>query len=328
MQTAQLGGPIGPLLDPATGQSLQANVQGSFTYSPAGDASAVARLQAALLHATQQVVADKLARNQIAIPTLAHSLPHLTAEIIHASGAAAMGVQVHGLQVNVHVTAPAGPAPYAGQLPPDPHTQMQNRMQQIAQDRLDPRNYEVKATVEVGGFKLNASSDKGFDSDGLAKQATEKAKTELVWWGIGCVVVGLVVIGLAGLGFYIWYQVKKSSSPPSADSAEVEKASWDGKAEFTCGGNDSVKIEGVKAKLASGTAITAQGSCRLELVDVEIDAPIAIYAGANAKVVVKGGAVQGKDAAAKALGNATITFEGTKVTGKKDALGGAKITGP
>jgi hypothetical protein len=45
-------------------------------------------------------------------------------------------------------------------------------------------------------------------------------------------------------------------------------------------------------------------------------------------VNVKGGKVTGKDAAAKALANAKIHFSGTKVTGKKDALGNAKIDGP
>jgi hypothetical protein len=334
VHTAQLGGPIGPLSDPATGQQVAATAQGRFTYQCAGDPSAVLpQLQAALLQSTTRVLQQKLSANQVALPTIASSLPYFVQEIVAQSGAAAMGVQMGQLELGVQVQAPQPAiAPYTGPLPPDPQTQMQNRMQQIASERLDPSNYNVRAKIKVGGFNINASSDGGIDTDGLANQVKAKAKSEIIWYGIGCAILGVVVLALAGLGFYIWSEAKSGSSaattPNKATSGDAEDVVWDGKSEFSCGGSKNVRIKGVTAKLDSGTAINASGGCRVELVNCDITAPVGIQALANAVVVVKGGKVNGKDAAAKALGNAKVTFEGTAVTGKKSALGAAKIEGP
>lgn len=329
MPQGQLGGPIGPLLDPATNQSLPASVQGVFTFEASGDPNAVLpQLQAGLLRATGAVIQQKLSANQVALPTLAQSLPYFVQEIIAQSGAAQLGVRVDQLQLGVNVQ-PAQPAvaPYTGAMPPDPYTQAQNRMAQIAKDKLDPRNYEVEARINVGGFRINASSDKGLDTQGLADQVTNKVRSEVVWWGIGCVIVGIVVVGLGGLGFYIYRTAKSSVGPNTASADDASDKKWDGKSELTCGGSDNLRIKGVTAKV-DDTAVTALGNCRIELVDCDITGKVGISAGANAVVVVKGGKVTGKDEAASALGNAQITFDGTKVTGKKKSLGGAKIVGP
>ncbi|HTJ84361.1 MAG TPA: hypothetical protein VL400_21730, partial [Polyangiaceae bacterium] len=270
--------------------------------------------------------------------TLAQSLPYYTQEIIARSNAQSLGVQVTGLNLQVQVQAPTGIVPYQGQLPPDPNTQLQNRMQQIAEQRLNPENYTVKAQINIGGFKLKGSSDKGFDTDGFVNQAQEKAKTEVVWLGIGCAVVGLVVLGAAGLGWYIWSEARKGSagnktasgdeSGDSKEEGDAADAKWDGKSPFNCGGSKHLLIKGVTAKLDKDTAINAAGNCVLDIEDSDITGNVGIQAGANAVVNVKGGKVTGKDAAAKALANAKIHFSGTKVTGKKDALGNAKIDGP
>jgi hypothetical protein len=336
MHQGQLGGPIGPLVDPATGQQTPAQVQGRFVFVYNGNPAQVQQqLGAMLLDATNRVIAQKLAQNQVALPTLAQSLPHFVQEIIAQSGAQQVGAQITQLELQVQVQQPAGPAPYQGQLPPDPYQQTANRMQQIAADRLNPENYTVKAQVNIGGFKLKGSSDKGFDTDGLVDQAKDKAKTELVWYGIGCAVVGLVIIGLGGLGWYVYAEAKKGSTAgsksdsgetASGDASEAKEEKWDGKSPFTCGGNKKLKIKGVTAKLDKDTAITAQGNCQLTLEDCDITAKVGIEAGANAVVTVKGGKVTGTEAAAKALANSKIKFDGTKVTGKKD--GGAKIEGP
>ena len=332
MPTAQLGGPIGPLLDPATGQRVQASVSGTFGYQTAGDPNVVVpQLQAALLQAASRVIQQKLSTNQVALPTLAQSLPHYLQEIMQETGAHELGAQVGELALQVQVAMPTPAiAPYTGALPPDPQTQMANRMQQMAADRLDPRNYEVKARIDIGGFRINASSSKGIDEQGLQNQLVEKVKSTIIWWAIGGFVILCVVIGLAILGWYVWRQVDATTSgkPNSAKSEDADKTKWDGKSGFTCGGSDNVRIEKTHAKLDGDTAITAQGSCRIELVDVDIDAKVGIQAGANAVVIVKGGKVSGSEAAANALGNAKITFDGTKVTGKKKALGNAKIQGP
>jgi hypothetical protein len=308
---------------------LQATAQGSFTYQAPGDPSAVLpQLRAALLSATGRVLQQKLSSNQVALPTLAQSLPYFTQDIIAQSGAQQMGVRIDQLTLGVNVATPAPAAgAYQGALPPDPQTQLQNRMEQIAKQKLDPRNYEVEARINIGGFKVKASTDKGLDTQGLADQVTNKVRSEVTWWAIGCGVVALVVIGLAGLGFYIYRQAKGSLGPNTASAEDADEKKWDGKSELTCGGSDNIRVKGVTASL-DDTAVTAQGNCRIELVDCDITAKTAISAGANAVVVVKGGKVTGKSEAASALGNAKITFDGTKVTGKKSALGGAKITGP
>lgn len=333
MFNGQLSGPIGTLPDPTTGQQLAAMAQGRFTFVAHGDPNTLApQIAHALMQATQRVLSQKLSTNQVALPTLAQSLPYYVQEIIAASGVAQHGVTVQQLELAVQVQQPAAQAGYQGALPPDPHTQMQNRMAQIAQERMDPRNYEVKATVEIGGFKLQGSSDKGFDTDGLAKQGIEKAKSELIWWGIGAVIVVLVLLGLAGLAWYVYREYKNPSTgtgataSDKADGKSGKSATWDGKEPFKCGGNDKLTISGVSAKFDKGTAVTASGNCKLELTDVNLDAAIGIVAEGNAVVTVKGGSVTGKEAAAKTTTqNAKVSFSGTKVTGKKD---GKNIEGP
>ena len=333
MFNGQLNGPIGTLPDPTTGQQLAAMAQGRFTFAAQGDPNTLMpQIAQALMQATQRVLSHKLSSNQVALPTLAQSLPYYVQEIIAASGVAQHGVTVLQLELAVQVQQAAAQAGYQGALPPDPHTQMQNRMAQIAQERLDPRNYEVKATVEIGGFKLQGSSDKGFDADGLAKQGIDKAKSELLWWGIGAVIVLLVLIGLAGLAWYVYREYKNPSTgtgaaaSDKADGKSGKSATWDGKEPFKCGGNDKLTISGVSAKFDKGTAVTASGNCKLELTDVTLDAAIGILAEGNAVVTVKGGSVTGKEAAARTTTQtAKIAFSGTKVTGKKD---GKNIDGP
>jgi hypothetical protein len=337
MHTLQLGGSLGSFTDPATQQLVSPSAFGTVTFQYGGDPAAVGdQLRVALMNAAKQVVSEKLAQNQVALQTLGISMPHFVPEIIARSGAAQWGVQITHLELQVKVDVPA-PAAYGGPLPPDPQTQMENRMKEIAAERLDPRNYEYEAQVNIGGFKLKASTDGGLDSDGLANQVKEKAKSEVIWWGIGCTVIFLVVAGLGGLAYWIYLEADKSTASPSSkkgdkggggDEDEAETVEWDGKEPFSCGGSKKIKIEGVKAKVNKGTAITAQANCELELEDVEIVADIGIQTGANAVVRVKGGSVEGKTAAAKALGNSQIIFDGTKVKGKKEKLGGAKIEGP
>src|SRR5258706_8652624 len=137
-------------------------------------------------------------------------------------------------------------------------------------DRLDPRNYEYAAKVNIGGFKIKASTDGGLDTEGLKTQVKEKAKTEIIWYGIGCVVVGFVVVGLIGLAIYIFSAFRGSAVGAGPSTGTAKAASWDGKTPFTCGGNDAVKLDGVTAKIDSGTAITASGNCRIELTNVNI----------------------------------------------------------
>lgn len=324
MATTAFSGALESLIDPTTGQPVAGTVSGTITYE--GPDTSVAQLQAAILRASANVLRAKLAANQVAVPTIAQSLPYFAQEIAMQCGAAALGVQVTGLQL-AFTPAPAAPAaPTQQPMPLDPMAATKQAFDKRLQEKLDPENVEVRGQVNIGGFKVRASSKGGLDTGGLVEQAKGKAKTELIWYAGGCVIIGIVLVGLCGLGGYIFYGVRSGGSGVSP--SEAQASAWNGQTPLSCGGNDSIRIEGVTAALPNDTAISAGGNCHVELVNVNITAKVGISAGANAVVTVTGGSVTGTEAAASALGSATITFSGTTVTGEKSALGGAHITGP
>lgn len=323
MHSIQIGGQLGAFPD-ATGQPVQLSAFGSVSFEYGGDPNAIQpQLNNAILMAARNVIGAKLQSNQAALPTLAQSMPYFVQEIAAQSGAQSLGVQITQLQLQVNVPQ-AAPPPQPMAMPPTPMESAANALGQAAANKLDPRNYEYEAKINVGGFKIKASTDGGLDTDGLKKQAVDKAKSTVIWWAAGCLIVGLVVVGLAGLGGYIWYTAANSSSPAKGPG---KAATWDGKSPFTCAGADNVKLEGVTANLSAGTAITASGACKLEVINCNIKAPIGIDASGSASVEVKGGSVEGSQFAAKGGANAKINFSGTKVTGKAQPSANAKITG-
>jgi hypothetical protein len=326
MHSIQVGGQIGPFVDPATGQSVPCRFFCSVTFTAQGDPTALASLlQSRVVMAANNVIGQKLSSGQVALPTLQQSVPYYVDEIIAAAGTAQMGIQIMQLQITgFEVLMPAPPAAPPVAMPPTPMQSAANAFGQAAANELDPRNKEYEARLNVGGFKIKASTDGGLDTAGLKNQVVDKAKSTVIWYAAGCLIVGLVVLGLAGLGGYIWYSASSSSSPASGPA---KAAKWDGKGEFSCSGSDNLKLEGVTANLSSGTAIRASANCKLTLVNCNITAPTGIEAAANAEVEVSGGSVNSTQFSAKALGTSKVTFKGTKVTGKTQALGGAKITG-
>jgi hypothetical protein len=141
----------------------------------------------------------------------------------------------------------------------------------------------------------------------------------MIWaWIIGAIIIVLLVIGGGILGIYVWYQAKNSGNAAVPTKAP-EAATWDGKATFTCDGNDSVSLKNVKAT----AGIEANGNCKLTLDNCTITAPVGISADGNAKVTVTGGSITGSTAAIKAVGISTVTVSGATVKGKvvKDSLG-------
>jgi hypothetical protein len=328
MENVSFGGRLGSMHDRASGQQIGGQVFGSFSFRAQGDESSLMPLlQQKLVQATSQVIANKLMTNQVAVPTIAGSAPYYVSEIIAAVGADQLGAQITDLKLTVKVDnlyeAAAMPAAPAA-MPPNPMQAMQNAYAQAARDQLDPSNYDVHAKINVGGFKINASTDGGIDTEGLKDQVKDKVKTELIWYGIGCVVVGFVLVLLGAIAIYAYSTMSGSAAP----TGEGKAAAWDGSSTFSCGGNDNVKLTGVTANLPTSTAIKASGNCKLDLVGVDITAKNGIEALANAKVTVTGGSIKATDKAASALGAASITFSGTTVSGKQQALGSAKITGP
>lgn len=330
MQQGQVGGRVGPFTDPAMGGQVSGTVHGTFSYTATGDTSqSLPWVQQQLMLAINNVLAQKLASQQVAVQTMSGSLPYYTQEILAQCQTQQAGVTVSDLQLQLQLDAPppgqGAPAPYGGPMPATPMQAMGDAFSQEAKDRLDPSNYNVKAKIKVGGFNVNASTDGGLDVDGLGKQAVDKVKSNVIWYAGGCLVLFIV---LAGVGGIIAYSLYNSGSPATAKAGGGKAAAWNGKSTFECKGNDNVKLEGVTASIASGSAIKASANCRLELSKVTISAPVGIEASGNAKVTMNGGAVTGSEAAAKASGLAKITFTGTTVTGKTDAKAPASITGP
>ncbi|MCA9629194.1 MAG: hypothetical protein KC766_16045 [Myxococcales bacterium] len=323
------------LRDPSTQQPVQTNIFGTVTYSLNGDPAQYGDyVKQAVSKAAEQLIAQKLASNQLAVPTLSMSAAALAPEIAQAAQAQMQGVQVSHIEIQINPEQAPAPQPLApAQMPPTPMQAMQNSFQEKAQNALDPSNYEVKAKLNIGGFKVGMSSEDGLDTDGLKKQAVDKAKSKLIGCVIAAVIGFIVLIGIIGLAWYIYAEAKKSTVTPAtpggaaAAASDLKDADWDGKTPFTCGGNDAYKIKGVTAKLTSGTAISAGANCTLVIEDSNIEAPTGVSALGNSNITIKGGSVKGKTAALKAIGNCKITVEGAKIDGKVTKLGKAVIEG-
>lgn len=308
----QFGGPIGPFLDNVQQRQVPVEVFGTADFmsnqppSPQLDQ----HVQTQLLQAIRSVVDHKMATGQLTFRHLGTGdIAGVIPEIIGASGLAQQGIRIGNLTMQFGID---------GHRPAGPPQQRQPQQQQV----------QVEARFNVGGLNINASSNKGLDTKGLQNQLADKAKSNILWYGIGCGILLVVGLGIAGLGVYIWYSAKSGMSASTGGSSSKATAStWDGKSPFTCGGNDSITINGVKANLSS-TAISAGGNCSLTLASCDITAPIAIDAVGNATVTVTGGSLNGATNSVKASGNAKVNMTGTTVTGKTLATGIAKITGP
>lgn len=309
MPTAQLGGPIGPFRDNVQQRDVPVVVVGTCDYmtnGPTADPALDNQVQMRLLQAIRQVIGQQMASGQLSFRHLHEcNLGAALGEIVAASQLAQMGVQVGNLSLRFGIDG-REPAPAPQQAPA----------------AAGPQMPEVRAKIKVGGFNINASSTGGVDTAGLTNQLKDKAKSQLIWYGVGCGILLVVGLGLGGLGLYIW----KSASSDAPSPAAAAASKWDGKSPLTCGGNDVVKVEGVTAKLA-GTAITAGGNCHLTLVNVNVTAPTGIEAGGLAVVTVQGGSISATTLAVHAGGGAQVKVTGTTITGKTQAEGGAKITG-
>lgn len=161
----------------------------------APDPQAAAYASAAVQQAVQTVVGGRLARNELALPTLAMSLPHLLAEI---AAQARLALSQRGLQlgdlalqasVPQHGVAPAAAAIAAAPTP----------LSSVAGSFASNLGSHVASSiptgvkVKVGGFSVRADKD-GIDGGHFASQLADKAKDKL----LGCAIVGGVVL-LLGL---------------------------------------------------------------------------------------------------------------------------------
>ena len=306
MPTAQLGGLIGSFPDNVQGRDVPVMVVGTFDFTaPAsgGDPGELENwVRGSLLNAIRSVIGQKMLDGQLTFRHLAEgNIGAVMGEIIAAANLGEHGIQVGNLSLQFGID---GRAPGTAPQQADPSPQ-----------------HVVHAEIRVGGFNINASTEKGLDTKGLTNQLKDKVKSNLIWYGAGCAILLIVGVGIAGLALYVW---KTSSGGSSPGSATVSK--WDGKTPFACGGNDVVKIEGVTAKLAA-TAVTAAGNCHLTLVNVSLTAPTGIEAMGTAVVTMQGGSITATTLSVHAGAAAQVHVTGTTVSGKTTAEGAAKITG-
>lgn len=181
----------------------------------------------------------------------------------------------------------------------------------------------AKGNFEMGdGWRLQVKVDGKTPEDFLKHKASS-----MIWgWIIGAVIVGIVVLTFVGVGIYVYVVAKDSGAGGGATARTASAGKWDGKTTFECSGNDAISLSGVTANV-SGTAIRASGNCQLTLSGVEITAPTGIDASASAKVTMTGGSITSSTRAVNAAANAQVTFVGTRVSGKVDKAGAAKVIG-
>jgi hypothetical protein len=315
--TLQIAGPIGPFLDNVQQRQVPVVVMATCEYLSGGPPADPARdhhVQQQLLAAIRDVVARQMGSGALSFRHLGTGdVAAVVPEILAASGLERSGIRVGNLSMAFGID---GRAPHPGPPPgARPHAQQA------------PQMPEIEARIHIGGLKIKANSKGGIDTAGLQNQLVDKAKSQIIWWAIGAGILVVVLLGILGLGLYIWRSAVSTGSP-SGSAAAAAAASWDGKTPFRCGANDKVAIANVKARVSGEPAITASGNCVLTLTNVDVTAPTAIEAAGNAVVTVQGGSLDGSAFAVHAAGGSKVTLTGTKVTGKAQAVGGAKITGP
>jgi len=195
----QFGGPIGPFRDNVQQRDVPVIVMGTCEYQSSNPPNPQLDgwIQGQLLGAIRNVIGEKMATGQLTFRHLGMGqIAFVMPEIVAASGLAQQGVHIGNLtmQFGIDGHPPAGSAP-----------------QQQAMQPQQPQ-YDVEARIDVGGLRINASTDKGLDTAGLQTQLKDKATSQIMWWGIGCGILLLVGIFIAGLGLYIWRTAATSMS--------------------------------------------------------------------------------------------------------------------
>ncbi len=197
MQNEQLGFSL-PLPSPAGPVDVRfwglAQIQ-----SRSPDPNAALRASSAVQQAVHTVIGGRLARGELAMPTLATSLPHLVPEIVAQANTQLQpqGLLLGGLtlsaSVPAHAVAPAAAAIAAAPTPWE--SAASNFGGNVASHVASSVPTGVK--VKVGGFNVRVGAG-GVDGDSLANQVAGEAKDKI----IGCAIVGgvVLVLGLITIG--------------------------------------------------------------------------------------------------------------------------------
>jgi len=183
-----------------------------------------------------------------------------------------------------------------------------------------PPNQHPPGSFDMGGGQRLQVTINGKDPEKFAK---DEVKSMIWGWIIGGIILVVMVLVIGGVVGYVLLTKDDAPSTGPAAARAAAAGSWDGKSTFECKGNDSITLNGVTAT----AGVKASANCTLNLVGVNITAPIPIEASGNSKVTVTGGSINGSTNSVSASNNANVTLVGTKVTGKSKKAGGAVITG-
>jgi hypothetical protein len=172
-----------PLIDPSSGRSFEVRFWG---HTDPGQAAAV---QAAV----QSVISARLARNELALPTLSPSLPHLTPEIAQLARVSSLALEA---AVPHEAIAPAAAAIAAA---PTVMESVGNTFANRAAEHA-ASHVPTGVRVDVGGFKVKVGKD-GVDGGSLVDQIKDKAFDKL----LGCAIVGgvVVLLGVITMGVLV-----------------------------------------------------------------------------------------------------------------------------
>ncbi|MCC6877310.1 MAG: hypothetical protein IT378_23595 [Sandaracinaceae bacterium] len=191
-----------PLPNPIGGPAVEVAFAGTAqVHAAAPDPVLGPRLQSILQQTLSSVLGGRLMRNELAMPTLSPSLPHLVPEIVHHANAqlAPQGVQLAGLSLQAsvpqHATQPAAAAIAAA---PSPFASAASNFTSNVADQV-ASHVPTGVNVHVGGFKVGVGQG-GVNTGGLADQMKEKVKDKLLTYAIvagvvlllGCITTGVL----------------------------------------------------------------------------------------------------------------------------------------
>jgi hypothetical protein len=201
-------GEIGPFLDTVQQRQVSVVVAGGCKYSvmnaPGDQAQIEQQVQTQMLRAIHETIAPKMASEQISFSHMIEGTTGpLIPEIFARSGLSQAGIAVDKLAMHFGIDG-RPPKPIEGPAAPAPSP-------------IAPQ----QANLRVGGFNVHASTDGGIDTAGLKNQLVAKAKSTIMWWLMGIVIV---VIVLGSVGAYGYYAYKHPPAGAGAAQPAAAKA--------------------------------------------------------------------------------------------------------
>jgi hypothetical protein len=203
-------GEIGPFQDTVQLRQVSVVVAGGCKYSvmnaPGDQAQIEQQVQTQMLRAIHETIAPKMASEQISFSHMIEGkVGDLIPEIFVRSGLSQAGIAVDKLAMHFGIDG-RPPKPIEGPAAPAPKP-------------IVPQ----QANLRVGGFNVHASADGGIDTAGIKNQLVAKAKSTIMGWLIGIVIV-VVVVGSVGAYAFYEYKHPPAGAAPAAAAKAPDKA--------------------------------------------------------------------------------------------------------